>query len=58
MMGHLSYGEWCFGMERRYDVLPPWYFDTTKREAAYATYKNTATGAPASASADTPSSDS
>lgn len=30
------YDAWCAALERRYTVMPPWYWDSRKRRAAYA----------------------
>lgn len=30
------YEAWCATLERRYSVMPPWYWDTAKRRIAYA----------------------
>ena len=30
------YDAWCAALERRYAVMPPWYWDSRKRRAAYA----------------------
>lgn len=30
------YEAWCTALERRYTVMPPWYWDGAKRRAAYA----------------------
>jgi len=30
------YEAWCAGLERRYSVMPTWYWNGAKRRAAYA----------------------
>jgi hypothetical protein len=32
------YDAWCVGLERRYTVMPLWYWDNAKRRAAYAAH--------------------
>lgn len=36
--GLSSYGKWCDDLERRYDVMPPWYWHASLREDNYITY--------------------
>jgi len=35
----MTYEEWCSAMERRYDVMPPWYWQAHKRKLAYRDWK-------------------
>ena len=30
-----QYMQWCDDMERRYDVMPRWYWDEAKRRAEF-----------------------
>lgn len=36
-----DFRKWCDEMERRYDVMPRWYWDEAKRRAAFETATNT-----------------
>ena len=34
----MSYSEWCFAMESRYNVMPEWWWDPIEKDKKYKHY--------------------